>query len=262
MIVVGSPNSSNSNRLREVAANRGARAYMVDRADELDPRGSPARARRRHRGRVGAGGAGAGGARAPARARRGDVRELTAWPSAWSFRCRRDSPEARRRRCPAAARPALRCPGIEPRHRPGAGQRRRARRSARRERSDSSSAANAAAASAVATQRRPHAARFRSARGRCLRRSRQAAGTGRPAASGATPRATPGHTAASGSAFSASQDPPGRSGASSSSQSSSSSTSAATSATRAPLPAGAVRIGARRIGQRGSVPGQPTATYS
>jgi 4-hydroxy-3-methylbut-2-enyl diphosphate reductase len=37
VIVVGSPNSSNSNRLREVAAHRGAKAYMVDRADELDP---------------------------------------------------------------------------------------------------------------------------------------------------------------------------------------------------------------------------------
>jgi 4-hydroxy-3-methylbut-2-enyl diphosphate reductase len=37
VIVVGSPNSSNSNRLREVAANRGTPAYMVDSADELDP---------------------------------------------------------------------------------------------------------------------------------------------------------------------------------------------------------------------------------
>ena len=37
MIVVGSPNSSNSNRLREVAAHRGIPAYMVDRADELRP---------------------------------------------------------------------------------------------------------------------------------------------------------------------------------------------------------------------------------
>ena len=35
VIVVGSPNSSNSNRLREVAAHRGVPAYMVDRADEL-----------------------------------------------------------------------------------------------------------------------------------------------------------------------------------------------------------------------------------
>jgi 4-hydroxy-3-methylbut-2-enyl diphosphate reductase len=35
VIVVGSPNSSNSNRLREVAANRGIPAYMIDRADEL-----------------------------------------------------------------------------------------------------------------------------------------------------------------------------------------------------------------------------------
>ena len=36
VIVVGSPNSSNSNRLREVAANRGVPAYMVDTADQLD----------------------------------------------------------------------------------------------------------------------------------------------------------------------------------------------------------------------------------
>ena len=36
VIVVGSPNSSNSNRLREVAANLGIQAYMIDRADELD----------------------------------------------------------------------------------------------------------------------------------------------------------------------------------------------------------------------------------
>ena len=37
VIVVGSPNSSNSNRLREVAANLRVPAYMVDRASELDP---------------------------------------------------------------------------------------------------------------------------------------------------------------------------------------------------------------------------------
>ncbi|MEP7205446.1 MAG: 4-hydroxy-3-methylbut-2-enyl diphosphate reductase [Casimicrobiaceae bacterium] len=36
VIVVGSPNSSNSNRLREVAAKRGTPAYMVDRADQLE----------------------------------------------------------------------------------------------------------------------------------------------------------------------------------------------------------------------------------
>lgn len=35
VIVVGSPTSSNSNRLREVAASRGVDAYMVDNADEL-----------------------------------------------------------------------------------------------------------------------------------------------------------------------------------------------------------------------------------
>ena len=37
VIVVGSPNSSNSNRLREVAAHRGVPAWMIDRAEELQP---------------------------------------------------------------------------------------------------------------------------------------------------------------------------------------------------------------------------------
>ena len=37
VIVVGSPNSSNSNRLREVAAQRGVEAYMVDNASYLRP---------------------------------------------------------------------------------------------------------------------------------------------------------------------------------------------------------------------------------
>ena len=37
VIVVGSPNSSNSNRLREVARNMGADAYMVDNAADLNP---------------------------------------------------------------------------------------------------------------------------------------------------------------------------------------------------------------------------------
>jgi 4-hydroxy-3-methylbut-2-enyl diphosphate reductase len=35
VIVVGSPNSSNSNRLREVAQKHGAAAYMVDNASQL-----------------------------------------------------------------------------------------------------------------------------------------------------------------------------------------------------------------------------------
>ncbi|OGA71441.1 MAG: 4-hydroxy-3-methylbut-2-enyl diphosphate reductase [Betaproteobacteria bacterium RIFCSPLOWO2_12_FULL_66_14] len=37
VIVVGSPNSSNSNRLREVAQSRGIEAYMVDNAAQLRP---------------------------------------------------------------------------------------------------------------------------------------------------------------------------------------------------------------------------------
>ncbi len=35
VLIVGSPNSSNSNRLREVAGQAGARAYMLDRAEDL-----------------------------------------------------------------------------------------------------------------------------------------------------------------------------------------------------------------------------------
>jgi 4-hydroxy-3-methylbut-2-enyl diphosphate reductase len=36
-VIVGSTTSSNSNRLRELAANLGARAYLVDNAGDLDP---------------------------------------------------------------------------------------------------------------------------------------------------------------------------------------------------------------------------------
>jgi 4-hydroxy-3-methylbut-2-enyl diphosphate reductase len=37
VIVVGSPTSSNSNRLREVAAGKGCAAYLIDGADEIRP---------------------------------------------------------------------------------------------------------------------------------------------------------------------------------------------------------------------------------
>ncbi|RXZ33377.1 4-hydroxy-3-methylbut-2-enyl diphosphate reductase [Oxalobacteraceae bacterium CAVE-383] len=37
VVVVGSPNSSNSNRLREVAEKKGVPAYMVDNAAQIDP---------------------------------------------------------------------------------------------------------------------------------------------------------------------------------------------------------------------------------
>lgn len=37
VIVVGSANSSNSNRLREVAEKKGARAHMVDQAEQIEP---------------------------------------------------------------------------------------------------------------------------------------------------------------------------------------------------------------------------------
>ncbi len=45
VIVVGSPNSSNSNRLREVAQNLGVPAYMVDTAADLNPEWVDGRAR-------------------------------------------------------------------------------------------------------------------------------------------------------------------------------------------------------------------------
>ena len=37
VLVLGSPNSSNSNRLREVAETAGARGYLLGTAAELDP---------------------------------------------------------------------------------------------------------------------------------------------------------------------------------------------------------------------------------
>jgi len=45
VLVVGSPNSSNSNRLREVAQNIGVAAYMVDTAADLDPKWLTGRSR-------------------------------------------------------------------------------------------------------------------------------------------------------------------------------------------------------------------------
>ena len=45
VIVVGSPTSSNSNRLREVARKLGTEAYMIDSADELRPEWVSGRAR-------------------------------------------------------------------------------------------------------------------------------------------------------------------------------------------------------------------------
>ncbi len=38
VLVVGSPNSSNSNRLRELAEREGVEAYLIDGAGEIDPR--------------------------------------------------------------------------------------------------------------------------------------------------------------------------------------------------------------------------------
>src|SRR5690606_17434681 len=45
VLVVGSPNSSNSNRLRELAERDGVPAYLIDGADEIDPAWLEGRAR-------------------------------------------------------------------------------------------------------------------------------------------------------------------------------------------------------------------------
>jgi len=37
VVIVGSPTSSNSNRLKDVAMAAGAKAYIVDTSEELDP---------------------------------------------------------------------------------------------------------------------------------------------------------------------------------------------------------------------------------
>ena len=45
VLVVGSPNSSNSNRLRELAERQGVEAYLIDGASEIDPAWVQGRAR-------------------------------------------------------------------------------------------------------------------------------------------------------------------------------------------------------------------------
>jgi 4-hydroxy-3-methylbut-2-enyl diphosphate reductase len=72
VIVVGSPTSSNSNRLREVARKLGTESYMVDSADELRPEWFEGRQPRRSDRRcIRARGAGPAGRRTPQGAGRG-----------------------------------------------------------------------------------------------------------------------------------------------------------------------------------------------
>ena len=113
VIVVGSPNSSNSNRLREVAANRGVPVlHGRPRRPAAIPSGSPARPRRRHGRRVGARGAGAGSARAARRAGRNRRRASSrASPSASCSRCPRVCTGRRRRRRRKSVRRSLDRPG-------------------------------------------------------------------------------------------------------------------------------------------------------
>ncbi len=99
VIVVGSPNSSNSNRLREVAANRGVpRLHDRSRGRAASGVGRGQDARRRDRRRVGAGNPRAGGSRAARRARRGRGARARRQSSASCSRCRRAHGVATRRR--------------------------------------------------------------------------------------------------------------------------------------------------------------------
>ena len=67
VLVVGSANSSNSNRLRELAERDGVEAHLIDGADDIDPRWITGQApHRRDRRRLGAGTARARRARPPA----------------------------------------------------------------------------------------------------------------------------------------------------------------------------------------------------
>ena len=62
LVVVGSPNSSNTSRLREVAEKRGIPAYMVDSPTQIDPKWVEGKkAHWRDGGCIGAGSAGASG---------------------------------------------------------------------------------------------------------------------------------------------------------------------------------------------------------
>jgi 4-hydroxy-3-methylbut-2-enyl diphosphate reductase len=71
VIVVGSPNSSNSNRLREVAAHRGIPAYMIDKRRRAETGVGRRQASRRRLGRrIGTGSAGARSRRTAEGARR------------------------------------------------------------------------------------------------------------------------------------------------------------------------------------------------
>ena len=97
VLVVGAANSSNSNRLREIAAEQGVPAYLIADADALDPRWlEGAQLGRHHRRRLGARGAGAGADR-PA-ARRSSEVELETLPGITENVRFRMPAEARRRR--------------------------------------------------------------------------------------------------------------------------------------------------------------------
>ena len=71
VLVVGSPNSSNSNRLREVAERKGVASYLIDGAHSIQPEWLAGRQRIGHGRRVRAGNPGAAGDRTRQRVGRG-----------------------------------------------------------------------------------------------------------------------------------------------------------------------------------------------
>ncbi len=216
VIVVGSPNSSNSNRLREVAAHRGIPAYMIDRAEELQPEWVEGK---RHVGVT-------AGASAPEILVQQVHRTVASARRGQGARARRrgrigDVPATARLDLARRARFAL-----TRRQARGRG----ARRWARNQPSPAASAANASAAATAAHK----ACRPLSLNARTTPSATYQGSTSSVHCRARTrPCATPGVNASNGNAFSASHDPPGFSGASHSSQSNSSSASARTDAAAA-----------------------------
>ena len=89
VLVVGAANSSNSNRLREIAAEQGVPAYLIADADALDPAWLEGANGRHHRRRLGARRAGAGADRPPARSSaRSSSRRCPASPRMSASACR------------------------------------------------------------------------------------------------------------------------------------------------------------------------------
>ena len=87
VLVVGSPNSSNSNRLREVAERKGVASYLIDGAHSIQPEWLAGRQRIGHGRRVRAGNPGAAGDRTRQELGAVSVRTMPGLEENVAFRC-------------------------------------------------------------------------------------------------------------------------------------------------------------------------------